>query len=133
MDSADLAIEIAGMLLIAVMMAGVFAAVGERKRLVMGIAIGMLLALIALPFVSYLVARITNHHATDIDLTPPAYIVVTAITCAALAIGGAIGGLIAEARRGSRPAMPPEQHRRVDDGPDQVADWLPWGSRDWPR
>jgi hypothetical protein len=127
MDFADLAIEGAGFAVIIALMAGAFAIAYERRRLVLGVCLGLGVALLALPFIAYLVARLTNHHATDMDLTPPLYIVVTALVCGGLALLGVLGGALAEARRRPQPlpaapvATDPDQDYR-----DEPTQWLPW-------
>jgi hypothetical protein len=135
MDYGELALEGAGLALIAALMAGVFAAVGERRRLVFGICAGLALGLLLLPFIAYLVARITNHHADAVDLAPPAYIIVTALSCAMLAIIGGIWGAIAEMRHARRGRLETLRRQRDPDAAyrDDVREWLPWGQRDWPK
>ena len=124
---ADLAIEGAGFAIIIALMTGAFAIAYARWRLVLGICMGMGLALLALPFASYVVARMTNHLATDMDLTPPAYIIATALLCGGCSLLGVFGGALAEWRRRDTPphislAKPgPEQ-----DGNDDPALWIPW-------
>jgi hypothetical protein len=130
MDAADLAIEGAGVTLLAVLVGSVFALVANRRRIVIGACLGLGLAALALPFAAYLAARITNHHATDADLTPPAYIVVTALVCAGLALAGGLGGLIAEARHPSSANPPPDRLPGDDDYTDDPARWLPWRKAD---
>ena len=124
---ADWAIEGAGFAIIIALMTGAFAIAYARWRLVLGICIGMGLALLALPFASYVTARLTNHLATDMDLTPPAYIIATAVLCGGCSLLGVVGGALAEMRRRDNPsrgslAKPgPEQ-----DGNDDPAQWIPW-------
>lgn len=132
MDLAELTIEGAGLALLGVIMAGVLAAVGEKKRLVLGICLGLALGLVVLPFVAYGVARLTNHQASDVDLAPPTYIVVTALTCTSLAALGALFGGIAELRHaGPRDRLAALRQQRQQDGDAQYRDnpqeWLPWG------
>jgi hypothetical protein len=125
-DFAEIAIEGSGVTLLLTLVIGVFAIVGERRRLITGVSVGLLLALIMLPFIAYGVARATNHQADTIDMTPPAYIVVTALTCAGFALVGMIIGAIAEAHHGNRPyriPLPPADDR---DMIDDVRAWLPW-------
>lgn len=134
MDLAELTIEGAGLALIGVIVAGVLAAVSEKKRLVFGICLGLALAMLVLPFVAYLVARLTNHHATDVDLAPPTYIIVTALTCTVLATLGAVFGGIAELRHQSpqgRLDTLRKQRQHDADAPyhDDPQQWLPWGKR----
>ena len=131
MDVATGSIAIAGMVLLTTLVFAVEAVIKERRRVVLGSAVGLALAALFLPFVAYFVAAATHHQATDMDLSPPTYIVVTAITCAALSLAGVICGMIAQARlhRRSEPSRP---HPRpsADDGVDDVATWLPWRQRD---
>lgn len=134
MDLAELTIEGAGLALIGVIMAGVLAAVSEKKRLVGGICLGLALGLLVLPFVAYVVARLTNHQATDVDLAPPVYIVVTALTCTGLAVLGAVFGGIAELRHsGPQDRLETLRLQRQRDADAQYRDdpqqWLPWGKR----
>ncbi|MBA3824750.1 MAG: hypothetical protein H0X24_12750 [Ktedonobacterales bacterium] len=126
MDFSDAMIEGAGFALIAALVVGAFAAAYARHRLLVGICVGLVLAVLALPFVAYLVARITNHQATAMDLTPPAYILVTALTCAGLALAGLAGGAVAETRRRAGPAPKPRQdpdENYIDD-PTNFVPWL---------
>ncbi len=132
MNLADLLIEGAGLLLLALILAVVFALAGERRRIVFGAAAGMALAALTLPFVAYIAALITHHQATDMDLMPPAYIVATAISSAGLTLLGVIGGVIAETRYrrrhpyGESPRPRPAGDEDLLDDP---AVWLPWGER----
>jgi|GEM_PF-3519046 len=130
MDPADITIEGAGFAIVAALIAGTFAAVRDRRRIVLGTAIGLTLATIAIPFVAYFVARITNHQATDADLTPPTFIVVTALVCAGLTLAGLLGGVIAEYRRNLRgPYEDLDQRPHPADDSDMIdnpALWLPW-------
>lgn len=129
MDIAELAIEGAGFALILSLLTGAFAIAYARRRLVLGVCLGLGLALLALPFAAYLVARLTNHHATDLDLTPPAYIVATALLCGGLALLGVLGGAIAEVRSHPRsaPLAPPAAKPGPEqDGNDDPTQWIPW-------
>jgi predicted PurR-regulated permease PerM len=126
MDVSDILIEGAGFVLLAALVAGAFAIAYERRRLLVGIGIGLVLALVLLPFVAYLVARLTNHQATDVDLTPPAYISVTALVCAGLSLLGLAGGVIAEERR-RRSGIPPKLLTDPDENYiDDPTDYVPW-------
>jgi hypothetical protein len=127
MDPGEIAIEGAGIALVATLMIGAYATVANRRRLIFGICLGLLLAAFALPFVAYVVARITNHQASHVDLTAPAYVVVTALVCSGFAVLGMIGGALAEWRRRSASHRTPERAR---DLPDDPAQWLPWAERD---
>jgi predicted PurR-regulated permease PerM len=125
MDYADILIEGAGFALIAALVAGAFAAAYARYRLLIGICVGLVLAVAALPFVAYLVARLTNHQATAMDLTPPAYIVVTALVCGGLALVGLAGGTLAEARRrGASPKPRQDSDENYIDDPTTFVPWL---------
>ena len=127
MDVADVLIEGAGFALLATILTGVYAALQAKRRLMLGIAGGLLVALLLLPFVAYVVAWLTHHLATDADLTPPTYIVATALACAAIGLAGTVIGGIAELRHPiadmpvhERPTFPDE------DGQDDPSQWLPW-------
>jgi predicted PurR-regulated permease PerM len=126
MDVSDLLIEGAGFALLAALVAGAFATAYERRRLLVGLVIGLGLALLVLPFVAYLVARLTNHQATQVDLTPPAYIVVTALACAGLALAGLAGGAVAEVRR-RRQGIPNTPRGDPDENYiDDPTTFVPW-------
>jgi len=132
MNLADLLIESAGLVLLAMILAVVFALAGERRRIVVGAAVGMTLAALTLPFVAYLAALVTHHQATDMDLTPPAYIVATALSSAGFTLLGVIGGVIAETRyRRRHPHGEPPRPRTTGDEDmiDDPAVWLPWGEQ----
>lgn len=126
MDTADLAIEGAGITLLAVLVGSVFALAANRRRIIIGACVGLGLAALALPFVAYLAARLTNHHATDMDLTPPAYIVATALVCAGLTLAGGLAGLIAETRRRLPANAVPTRLPPDEDYVDDPTHWLPW-------
>jgi hypothetical protein len=133
MDMADLVIEGAGVVLLAVIVGGAFAIAAQRQRIVLGMCIGLALGLLALPFIAYLAARLTNHLATNADMTPPMYIIVTALACGGLALIGTVGGLIADARRRSLPAPSPRPTLSPDDAYiDDPSQWIPWMRRDEP-
>ncbi len=123
MDYSELLIEGAGVALVGTLVTGVIAVLYERRRLVFGIVIGLTLALAVLPFVAYVVALVTHHLATNVDLTPPAYIVATAIACAALALLGLAGGAIAETRHHATHPTPKARDAAYHDNP---TEWLPW-------
>lgn len=127
MDWGDVTIEGAGLAIVGTLVAGIIAALCSRRHIVAGTALGMALALFTLPFVAYLVARLTNHQATDTDLTPPTYIVVTALACAAFTLLGLVGGIIAERRylriHGS---LDDAYHDADENYIDDPSLWLPW-------
>ena len=130
MDPAELAVEGAGLAILGAVITGFVAVLYERRRLMLGVVIGMALALAVLPFVAYLAALITNHHATDVDLHPPVYLVATALTCAGLSILGLTWGAIAEARHQRRsPTTAAPRTQPDDDYHDDPREWLPWGDR----
>ncbi len=122
-------IEGAGLALVGVLTTGILAILANRQRLIAGIALGMALALLVLPFVAYVVAALTHHLATDADLTPPTFIVVTSIVCAVFSLLGLLGGLLAEHRASRRPLpLPPTTPPDLPeyDGIDDPKRWLPW-------
>ena len=124
---ADWAIEGAGFAIIIALMTGAFAIAYARWRLVLGICLGMGFALLALPFTSYVAARLTNHLATDMDLTPPAYIIATALLCGGCSLLGVVGGALAEMRRrGVTPRTATVKRGPEHDGNDDPAQWIPW-------
>ena len=127
MDWGDVTIEGAGLAILGTLVAGIIAALGSRRHIVAGTALGMTLALLTLPVVAYLVARLTNHQATAVDLTPPTYIVVTALSCAAFTFAGLIGGIIAERRYLRRHGSLGNDYQDSDDNYiDDPSRWLPW-------
>lgn len=133
MDYADLVIEGAGLALVGTIVAGLLAIAGQRRRLLMGITLGMGLALLTLPFVAYAAAWLTHHRATDVDLTPPAYIVATALVCAGISVAGALAGGLAELRRPAATPAHPRKPGPEDDGVDDPHAWFPWGQPGWRR
>jgi len=119
--------------LLAVIVGGAFAIAAQRQRIVLGMCIGLTLGLLALPFIAYLAARLTNHLATNADMTPPTYIIVTALACASLSLIGTVGGLIADARRRSHPFPSPRPTTPPDDAYiDDPSQWIPWMRREDP-
>lgn len=127
MSVSDFTIEAAGLLLVGLIVAGVYGAFGQYRRLVTGVALGMTVAAATLPFVAYIVARITNHQATDADVTAPAYIIATAISCTGFTLLGTLGGLLSEIRHRHTPKTDLERHPANDeDMHDDVTKWLPW-------
>jgi peptidoglycan/LPS O-acetylase OafA/YrhL len=126
MDTSDLLIEGAGFVLLAALVAGAFAAAYERRRLLMGLGLGLGVAVLALPFIAYLVARLTNHQATQVDLTPPAYVVVTALACAGLALAGLAGGALAEVQRRRRGIPTPPRSDPDENYIDDPTTFVPW-------
>src|SRR5579875_1613153 len=127
MDMADFAIEGAGVALLAVVVGGAFAIAAERRRVVLGACLGLGIGLLLLPFIAYLVARLTHHLATQADLTPPLYIIITALACAGLGLLGTLIGLLAEARRRRNPSFAPRRAMPSDaDYIDDPSVWIPW-------
>jgi hypothetical protein len=128
MDPADIAIEGAGLVLVGTIFTGIIAVLYARRRLLLGIAIGMTLAVVTLPFVAYVVAYLTHHRATDVDVRPPAYIVATAISCSALSVLGLIWGAFSEVRHRHDP---PHDFTKQSDElyRDDPSQWLPWRAR----
>lgn len=124
MDWADVSIEGAGLALVAVLVGSVFALAANRRRIVLGACLGLGLGLLVLPFVAYLVARLTNNNPDITTPTPPAYVVATALACGGLALLGALGGMLSETRRRSPPA--PLREPADEDYIDDPSQWLPW-------
>ncbi len=127
MDVSDVLIEGAGFALIVALVTGAFAAAYQRRRLLVGIGIGLGVAVLLLPFIAYLVARGTNHQATNVDLTPPTYVVATALVCAGLALVGLAFGALAEARRrhsGLPEKLPGDPDENYIDDPTNFVPWL---------
>jgi hypothetical protein len=127
MDWADVSIEGAGVALVAVLVGSAFALVANRRRIVLGACLGLGLGLLVLPFVAILVARLTNNNPDITTPTPPPYLVATALACGGLALLGALGGILSEARRRSPPV--PLREPSDEDYIDDPARWLPWRPR----
>jgi hypothetical protein len=127
MDVADVTIEGAGFALLAVLVGSVFALAANRRRIVLGACLGLGAGLLVLPFVAFLVARLTNNNPNVTTPAPPPYIVATALACGGLALLGALGGLLSEARRRAPPA--PFHHPTDEEYIDDPARWLPWRTK----
>lgn len=132
MTAATWAIWGAGTGLGVVLIIGIYGSIAGQRRLLTGIALGLLFAALLLPFIAYVTAAITHHSAAEVDLvTPPAYLVVTSVTCTLLGGIGLVIGWLAERRRPSqRDASPARPTLPEEDGIDDPGRWLPWRRRD---